>query len=343
MAEPLRIGILGASRIGELSLVSPAAVTGHRLVAVAARNRDRAQQWADDHGVERVLDSYEAVLADPEVEAIYNPLPNSLHGLWNLRAIEAGKHVLSEKPFESTARDAGVVVAAGRSAQRVVVEAFHYPFHPNFSRLIELVGSGVIGDLRHVRAPMDMPAPADDDPRWSFDLAGGALMDVGCYALHCARQLGRFAGGEPTVVSAQATGSSADPRVDSRVSARLAYPSGATADIGGSMDADVRDFSLTVVGSRGRIHLPNFPLPHVDDALLWTDSDGTEHEEHHGTRSSYVYQLESFAAAVRDGVPLPYDDASEQAAAIEAVYAAAGLPARPSALDREVQSSGCQS
>lgn len=130
MSEPLRIGILGAARIAERALVTPALAGGHRLVAVAARDRDRARAFADAHGVERVVDSYAALLADPEVEVVYNPLANGLHGPWNLAALNAGKHVLSEKPSASNAEEAAEVRDAAEKSGTVFMEAFHYLFHP---------------------------------------------------------------------------------------------------------------------------------------------------------------------------------------------------------------------
>ena len=203
--QPLRIGILGASRIADVSIVKPASATGHRLVAVAARDYGRARQFAAQHGVERVHESYDDLLADPDIEVVYNPLANALHGPWNLRAIAAGKHVLADKPFASNATEARQVAAAAEAAGVVVLEAFHYPFHPLFQRACALLEEGAVGEIRHVDAVLRMPAPPDSDPRWSLELAGGAAMDLGCYSLHAIRQLGlRFLGGEPTVLSAMA-------------------------------------------------------------------------------------------------------------------------------------------
>src|ERR671939_1109860 len=145
--EPLRVGILGAARIAELAIVKPAHATGTRLVTVAARDRRRAEAFAAQHGVERATASYAEVLADPEVEVVYNPLPNALHGPWNLAAVEAGKHVLSEKPFASTAEEAEEVRAATQDTGLTVVEGFHYLFHPVMQRLFALLGSGELGEL----------------------------------------------------------------------------------------------------------------------------------------------------------------------------------------------------
>jgi predicted dehydrogenase len=130
----MRIGILGTSSITPLSLVQPAAATGHRLVAVAARHPRRGRAFADEHGVESVHESFQAVLDDPEVDVVYNPLPNSFHAPWNIKAARAGKHVLAEKPSALDAAQAEEVRAAVDAAGVVFLEAFHYPYHPLFQR-----------------------------------------------------------------------------------------------------------------------------------------------------------------------------------------------------------------
>jgi predicted dehydrogenase len=143
--EPLRIGVLGAARIAALAVVGPAHTTGDRLVAVAARDRRRAEAFAAAHGVERVLDTYAEVLADPEVEVVYNPLANGLHGPWNLAAIAAGKHVLTEKPSASNATEAREVRDAATAAGVTFLEGFHYLYHPVTRRLHELLAAGELG------------------------------------------------------------------------------------------------------------------------------------------------------------------------------------------------------
>ncbi|WP_235882166.1 Gfo/Idh/MocA family protein [Streptomyces apricus] len=213
-AEPLRIGVLGAARIAELSLVGPARATGHRLVAVAARDRSRAEAFAAEHDVERVLDSYADVVNDPGVEVVYNPLANGLHGPWNLAALAAGKHVLTEKPSASNTEEALEVQGAAEKAGTVFMEAFHYLFHPVTRRLHELLESGELGELRHVEALVAVEAPPAQDPRWSLSLAGGALMDLGCYSVHALRMLAPWAGGEPTLVGARGGGRAGAPEVD---------------------------------------------------------------------------------------------------------------------------------
>ena len=329
---PLRIGVLGAARIAERAIAVPARATGNRLVAIAARDRARAEEFARAHGVERVLPAYADVLADPEVEVVYDPLPNALHGPWNLAAVEAGKHVLSEKPFASDAAEAAEVRDAARRAGVTVMEGFHHLYHPVVRRLPELVDTGELGDVASVEATIAMLPPDDGDPRWSLELAGGALMDLGCYGLHAARTLAPWTGGEPELVAARAGERAGAPGVDEWLHADLRFPSGATATVRCSMVHPERDFSLRIVGTRGEVTAPAFVEPNRDDRVLVRTPAG-ERTEHLGTRSSYTYQLEAFAAAVRGGPPVPTgaDDAVATMTLIDRCYRLAGLPPRPRA------------
>jgi predicted dehydrogenase len=330
---PLRIGILGAARITPLSLVAPAAATGHRLVAVAARSPERAGAFAAEHGVARIHETYADLLADPDVEAVYNPLPNSLHAEWNVRAAEAGKHVLAEKPSALDAAEARRVRDAVTAYGVVFMEAFHYLYHPLFERVCSLIAGGAVGEVEHVSAVLRMPAPPDDDPRWSLELGGGATMDLGCYSLSCLRLLGRYAGGEPRVVAARADQRPGRPGVDERLFVDLEFPSGATGFGGSDMDSAERDMALHVRGTRGELVVPMFPVPHEDDSLVLRRPGAEAVVEHLGTRTSYTYQLEAFAAAVRTGAPVVTD--AEWSVAnmelIDAAYLAAGLPTRADA------------
>ena len=330
--EPLRIGILGASRITPEALVVPAGATGARLVAIAARDSDRAQGFAAEHGVERVLDSYQAVIDDPEVEAIYNPLPNGLHGPWNIRAMEAGKHVLTEKPSASNAGEARAVREAHLGSGVSFMEAFHYRYHPVMGRMLELAGSGEIGEIEHVEVVMGFPLTNDDDPRWDFDLAGGAMMDLGCYALHGIRSLGIATSGEPSVTAASAVPRQDDPRVDVELSGDLEYPSGASAHFRSSFALPEMTFTMHLRGTEGEALAHNFVVSALDNRITVV-SGGESRVEHLGDRSTYTYQLEAFSDHVRNGTAIPTgsDDALVQAQLIDACYEAAGLPLRPTA------------
>ena len=329
----LRIGLLGAADISARALIEPAKRAGHRLVVVAARDVERATAFAATNGIERVAASYDEVISDPEVDLVYNPLANGLHAPWNVKALEAGKHVLSEKPFAANAEEARRVAEVGRDSVGIVMEAYHYVFHPVMRRVLEVVESGEIGTLIHVESTMRVPAPTDDNPRWSFDLAGGAQMDLGCYSLHAMRMLGGYAGGQPSVASADARERDGHPGVDEWMHTVVGYPSGAMGRAIADMDGHDLEMSLTVIGSAGRVHAHNFVLPQLDDRVEITTAAGVRTESL-GTRPTYDYQLDVMAGAIESGQapPLDLDDAIATMDIIDASYLAAGLPLRPSSL-----------
>ena len=319
--------MLGASRIAELAIVGPARELGHRLVAVAARDPERAQAFAEKHCVERVLASYADVVNDAEVDVVYNPLANALHAPWNLAAVAAGKPVLTEKPFARNRAEAQRVAEAADAAGITVMEGFHYLFHPVTRRAFDLAADGTLGEIHHVEVRMAMPPPDAHDPRWSFELAGGALMDLGCYGLHVMRRLGAIIGGPPHIVSAHA--SQHTPGVDEWCDIELSFPSDATGLSANTMVAHDYSFTLRVVGTKGDVLVHNFIKPNVDDRLTIRTPAG-DRVERLGTRASYTYQLEAFAAHVLDGAPVPLGtaDAVENMAFVDAAYRAAGMPPR---------------
>jgi predicted dehydrogenase len=318
----LRIGVLGASRIAESAIVGPARELGHRLVAVAARDPRRAQLFADTYGVERVVASYEDVINDPEVDVVYNPLANALHAPWNLAAVAAGKPTLTEKPFARNRTEAMRVAEAAEAAGVAVVEAFHYLYHPATQRALELADDGALGVITHVEVRMAMPEPDDGDPRWSLELAGGALMDLGCYGVHVMRQLGH-----PSIVRAHAK--ERTPGVDEWCEIEFAFPTGTTGLSANSMVADDYSFTLQIVGTKGDVMVHNFIRPQDDDRVTIRTPAGTT-VEHLGTRATYTYQLEVFADHVLHGEPLPLNltDAVENIAYVDAAYRAAGMEPR---------------
>ncbi|HET6503739.1 MAG TPA: Gfo/Idh/MocA family oxidoreductase [Amycolatopsis sp.] len=327
--EPLRIGILGAARIAGLAIVAPARELGHRLVAVAARDRDRAAAFAAEHGVERVSGSYADLLADPEVEVVYNGLVNGWHGPWNLAAIAAGKHVLTEKPFSSNAEEARVVRDAAARAGVQVLEGFHYLYHPVTSWLLETIGSGKLGEVREVEVVVDIEAPRSDDPRWSLDIAGGAVMDVGCYGVHLLRQLAPWTGA-PRVASARGVHRAGLSDVDEHMAVEFAFPSGAVGRMRCGMNADRLEFSCRVVGSAGTVMVQNFVRPDMDDTVVLTTEAGRT-VRNLGRRPSYSFQLEALAAQLRGGTGWrnDMDDAVATMELIDDCYRAAGFPVRP--------------
>ncbi|HEX9338999.1 MAG TPA: Gfo/Idh/MocA family oxidoreductase [Pseudonocardiaceae bacterium] len=325
MTGLLRIGVLGAARIAPNALIKPArAMADVTVAAVAARDRARADAFASRHGIPTVHDDYAQLLADPAVDAIYNPLPNGLHGRWTIAALTAGKHVLCEKPFTANAAEAREVAEVAAGTDRVVMEAFHYRYHPVALRMLEIVTSGQLGELRHVEASFCFPLPRFADIRYRFDLAGGALMDAGCYAVHMVRLLG----GEPDVVSARAKLRGAN--VDRAMRAELAFPGGHTGRITCSMwSSDVLRISARAVGTKGEMRVRN-PLASQLGHRIAVRTAAGRRIERLSRRASYAYQLDAFAGAVRNGEPVITDpaDSIRTMTVIDAIYRAAGLPPR---------------
>ncbi|MGW5723196.1 Gfo/Idh/MocA family protein [Amycolatopsis sp. NPDC003865] len=322
----LRIGVLGAARIAPAALVKPA--SSHPAVsvtAVAARSRDRAQAFASRHRIQTAYGSYEELLADPDVDAVYNPLPNGLHGKWTRAALEAGKHVLCEKPFTANADEAREIAALASASDRVVMEAFHYRYHPLALRVEEIVASGELGTLQRVETALCFPLPKFSDIRYDYGLAGGATMDAGCYAVHMARI---FGGETPSVVSASARLRS--PRVDRAMTAELRFPSGHTGRVTCSMwSSSLLKISAKVIGSRGSVSVFNPLMPQAYHRFT-VRIDGARRTEKFPRRATYEYQLDAFAAAVLHGEPVKTSpsDAVETMTVIDEIYRAAGLPPR---------------
>ncbi len=322
----LRIGVLGAARITPDALLKPAAANPEVVVsAVAARDIGRARAFSAKHGIGRVHDNYNALITDPEVDAIYNPLPNHLHGRWTRAALDAGKHVLCEKPFTANAEEAREIAAAAAGSDRVVMEAFHYRYHPMTARIEEIIASGELGELRQVDTALSFPLPRFSDIRYHYALAGGALMDAGCYAVHMART---FGGATPQVVSAQAK--LRDPLVDRAMTAQLRFPAGHTGTIRCSLwSSNLLQISARVIGERGELRALNPLMPQYFHRLRVSSSKG-KRVERFTHRASYAYQLDAFADAVLRGVPVRTtpQDAIENMTVIDAIYTAAGLPLR---------------
>jgi predicted dehydrogenase len=325
--KPIRIGVLGAARIVPIALTRLAReVRDVAVVAVAARDPSRARRFAARHDIPVVHDSYDALMADPNIDAIYNPLPNGLHGHWTIAALEAGKHVLCEKPFTANADEAETVAAVARRTGLVTMEAFHYRYHALTKRMLEIVASGELGTVRHVEARFCIPYLSFKDIRWNLGLAGGALMDTGCYAVHLVRTL---AGAEPVVRAA--TARVLKPGVDRLLKADFDFGDGRTGSITASLLC-ARVFSLgaSVVGTEATMQVSNPVAPQYRHQLVVRSARGRRTETVARRPSSYEAQLQAFAAAVSRGEPYPthVDDAIANMRVIDACYAAAGLPRR---------------
>ena len=323
---PLRIGVLGAARIAPLALINPAKQNSEVVVAaVAARDASRADAFAAKHDIPRVHESYEALIADPDLDAVYNPLPNGLHGRWTRAALAADKHVLCEKPFTANAAEAREIADLAAQSDRVVMEAFHYRYHPLALRVEEIIASGELGKLERVEAALCFPLPKFSDIRYNYSLAGGATMDAGCYAVHMVRT---FGGETPEVVSAQAK--LRDPQVDRAMTAELRFGGGHTGRVRCSMwSSRLLEISAHVVGDRGELRVLNPVTPQFFHRLSVRSTDG-KRVERFSRRASYAYQLDAFAAAVLRGEPVKTtpEGAVENMTVIDGIYRAAGLPLR---------------
>ncbi|HUN31680.1 MAG TPA: Gfo/Idh/MocA family oxidoreductase [Trebonia sp.] len=325
----MRIGVLGAARIAPAALMKPAKVVdGVEVGAVAARDHGRAEAFAARHGVPTVHGSYEDLIADQDLDAVYIPLPNGLHARWTLAALKAGKHVLCEKPLTSNAAQAREVAAAADGTGLVVMEAFHYRYHPLAQRMAEIAGGADLGRIERIETSMCFPLPRFSDIRYNFDLAGGALMDAGCYAVSALRLL---TPGEPQVTTARALTMRRDPRIDRAMTAQFSLPGGGTGEIRASLwSSALLGLRARVIGEHGTLSVINYVAPQVWSRFTVT-VEGRRRRERFGGEATYVHQLRAFAAAV-SGEPAnltPPPDSVVTMSLIDDIYTAAGLPLRP--------------
>lgn len=313
--NPIRWGVLGVASIA-LRTVIPAIQNARngQLVAIASRTADRAAQAAKQLGV-RSYGSYEALLGDREVDAVYIPLPNSLHREWTIRSAAAGKHVLCEKPLAVSASECREMIAACRDHGVQLMEAFMYRFHPRIAQVANLVASGKLGELRLVRAAFTFAVrePATNI-RFRPELGGGSLYDLGCYCVNISRMLL----GEPVEVFAW--GDIGESGVDETVTALLRFDSRRTAAVDCGLRIGRRE-EVEIVGSEGHILVPKAFLPGTADAEFHC-FNGAERKQTvvPGTNQSQR-MVEAFGDAVSTGSPVTYspNDAVANLAVIEAL------------------------
>jgi predicted dehydrogenase len=322
----VRIGTLGAARIAPGALIRPARdVAEAEVVAVAARDPARAEKFARKHGIPKVHATYDDVIADADVDAIYNPLPNGLHAEWTLKAIAAGKHVLCEKPFTANAAEAETVADAAAGTELVVMEAFHYRYHPLAQRMHDIVAGGELGSLQHIEAWMCIPLPRFKDIRYQYDLAGGAAMDLAAYTVHQLRLLG---GDAPEVTAARARLQS--PNIDRWMQADMRWPAGHTGRMTCALwSSTLLKLAIRARGDRGELRVFNPTGPQFFHRFT-VRTDGRKRRERFPRKATYTYQLEAFTSAVLHGTPVltPPADSVQNMRVIDTVYRTAGLPLR---------------
>ncbi len=320
----LRIGILGAADIAPRALIVPAMRRDDvEIVAVAAREFGAAERFASAHRIPMAVESYERLIADPTIDAVYVALPPSEHARWSIRALEAGKHVLCEKPIAFDQSEAVLMAAAATSSGKRLVEAFHDRYHPLGQYLAQLRSSGVLGDILNIEAWFTASNPfAPTAIRHVPELGGGALMDLGTYPIHWVRS---FTGEEPTVRQASFVPNPLG--ADESILSDLEFPSGATATISASMaDDQVFGAGLKVIGTKGTIEVDNPVLPHSGHSVTIT-VDGLARVHTVAGYETYDYQLGAFVSGIETGAPLATEseDFVANMSAIDAVYEAAGV------------------
>jgi D-xylose 1-dehydrogenase (NADP+, D-xylono-1,5-lactone-forming) len=324
MSGTVSWGFLSTANINDKLLAGAAESDRADVIAVASRDAARAEAYARERGIERAYGSYEELLADPDVEAVYISLPNSLHVEWSIRALEAGKHVLCEKPLSRRAADVERAFDVAEESGRLLMEAFMYRHNPQTARLKELADGGAIGRLRLVRAAFSFSLTDGENVRLNSSLDGGGLMDVGCYCVSGTRLLG----GEPErVYGEQVLGESG---VDELFTGTMRLPGDVLAQFDAGLVLPVRD-ELEAIGEAGSLFLDD-PW-HCKRPVIELRTAGGVEEIAVEPADSYRLQLENMSDAIRGEAEtlLGREDAVGQARAIEALYRSAteGRPVNP--------------
>lgn len=308
----VNIGLSSTARVNRKIIAAAAASNSAEVTAVASRTAQRAVAYADEHAIERAHESYDSLLDDPQVDAVYVAAPNALHVDWSIRALEAGKHVLCEKPLSRHPSEVERAFDVAKRTGMILTEGFMYRHNPQTEKLVKLVGDGAIGTLSRIRAAFSFTIRDPGNVRLSAPLDGGSLMDVGCYCVHTARLLA----GEPVAVHAEQVTSGNG--VDLRFSGLIRFPGDVTCQFESALDLP-REHRLEVVGTSGSLILDDPWHARRPELLLQTE----DAEDRITLRpvDSYRLQLENFAAAIASrGEPLlRRRDALAQAGALEAL------------------------
>jgi xylose dehydrogenase (NAD/NADP) len=321
---PVRWGIISSANIG-VKAVAPAirASSNSKLVAVGSRDAQRAAELYAFAPEVRIYSSYEGVINDPDIEAIYNPLPNSMHAEWTIKALEAGKHVLCEKPMAVTESEGKTMVAAARANNVLLMEAFMYRFHPQTQWALQQVRNDLIGPVRLVRASFSFDIRSrPENIRLSAELAGGSLMDVGCYPVNLCRAV---FGHAPRAVAARVH----VPRpggVEVATNAVLDFGDGRFGLIDSCLELPARQIA-ELIGENGVITILVPFTPGINPTTVFVTKGGQMSEQHFERIDQYQLEVEHFAICLRTGQEpaLRLSETLENLATIEAIYQAAGL------------------
>jgi D-xylose 1-dehydrogenase (NADP+, D-xylono-1,5-lactone-forming) len=328
MPSKLRWGILSTAKIGIRQVIPAVQQSSNGVVAaIASRDARTAQEVAKSLNIPRALGSYDALLDDPEIDAIYIPLPNHLHQEWSIRALQRGKHVLCEKPFALNAAQVDEMIAAAWQSRRVLMEAFMYRFHPQFALAQKLIAEGKIGEIKTIRVAFGFNIRGrPNDIRLKKEMGGGGLMDVGSYCVNMARLI---AGAEPFAVQANAV-FGVQSQVDETLAAILRFPNDVIALFDCGLRGDYREW-LQVQGTDGRLEVvrPVKPCTSPAEIVVSTGETGevfaTPTKFTAPAANHYQLMVEHFAGCVQNSKPLqfPPEDGRANMRVIDALYESA--------------------
>ena len=314
-------GVLSTSNIGRVA-VNPAiqASSNGELLAVASREEGKAREFTENGDIPTFYGTYGALLEYDRIHAVYNPLPNSLHKEWTIRAAEKGKHILCEKPLALNAAECREMEAAAAANGVKLLEAFMYRFHPRTEKVLEMVRAGAVGDLKQIRSTFTFLLTRPEDIRWDRTLGGGALMDVGCYCVNVSRTI---VGAEPVEVRAMANFRT--PGVDEQMAGTLRFADGLLAHFDCALTME-RSEAYQIQGTEGHLRIQNAFLPGTEDAVI--EQFDTENDLTTVTvegADEYLLMVEHFADCVLNDRPLRYtaEEAALNMRVIEALYESA--------------------
>jgi predicted dehydrogenase len=316
--KKLRWGFLSTARINR-ALLSPLRNSPrNELTAVASRDLERAKAYAAERDIPRAFGSYEELLADPDVDVIYNPLPNSLHTEWTVKALRAGKHVLCEKPLASTVQEVDAIAAAAQETGRVVMEAFMYRHHPQTLKVKELVESDAIGKLQLIRGSFTFKIADENDVRLNASLGGGSIWDVGCYPISYARLI---AGDPIEVFGWQVTGAASS--VDETFVGQMRFPNNVYAQFDSGFRAPFRTH-IELVGDQGSLTIPQPFIAKLDGEIILSAGNEKRVITIPG-EELYLGEVENMADAILEGKPIRMSlaDSRNNVATIEALLRSA--------------------
>ncbi len=317
MMNEVRWGILGTAKIARTFIKAMAECYDTRVQAVASREYTRALEWAKEQGIPRVFGSYQEMLDSAEIDCVYNPLPNSLHAEWTIKALEAGLPVLCEKPFAANAAEARRVADVAAQKRLPLGEAFMYRYHPQYDRIFGLIQDGALGVITTIRSAFSFRMHSRDSIIADAALAGGSLMDVGCYCVNLSRLV---AGAEPIRVAAFERRTS----VDDLMLGILEFPNNILAHLECGIESYARE-TAEIEGADGSILIPSPWLPGNERATFLLRRGDREEVVNVPAANSYALEIEDFVRACRTRDPLRWsiEDAIANMRVIDALYESA--------------------